>query len=172
MNAAERAPRLPHPPRGWKAIPWRLPIWIYRLGLGGLLGRRFLLLHHIGRKTGRQRQTVLEVIHYEPQGPTFFVASGFGRRSHWFRNILAHPEVTIQVGRRRYRAVAEVLAPEQGAEALQAYAQQHPLASRGLARVLGLPVPRDEADFRRLAQVMPIVAFRAQEAPEAKGHLR
>ncbi|HEY57505.1 MAG TPA: nitroreductase family deazaflavin-dependent oxidoreductase [Anaerolineae bacterium] len=162
MSASDAVPRLPNPPRGWKAIPWRLPIWIYRLGLGGLLGRRFLLLHHIGCKTGKRRQNVLEVICYDPHGPTFYVASGFGRRSHWFRNILAHPEVEIQVGWRRYRAVAEVLDPEQAAEILQAYAQKHPIAFRELARLIGILVPQDEEAFRRLAQAMPVVAFRVQ----------
>ncbi len=161
MNASA-APQLPKPPRGWKAIPWRLPVWIYRLGLGGLLGRRFLLLNHIGRKTGKRRQNVLEVIRYDPQGPTFYVASGFGRRAHWFRNIVAHPEVEIQVGWRRYRAVAEVLAPDQAAEVLQAYAQQHPIAFRELSRLLGIPTPQDREGFRRLTQAMPIVAFRVQ----------
>ncbi len=162
MTPSEAVPRLPKPPRGWKAIPWRLPIWIYRLGLGGLLGRRFLLLNHIGRKTGKRRQNVLEVIRYDPQGPTFYVASGFGRRAHWFRNIVAHPEVEIQVGWRRYRAVAEVLEPEQAAEILQAYAQKHPIAFRELARLVGIPVPQTPEDFRRLTQAMPIVAFHAQ----------
>lgn len=162
MSASDAVPRLPDPPRGWKAIPWRLPIWIYRLGLGGLLGRRFLLLHHIGRKTGQRRQNVLEVIRYDPQGPTFYVASGFGRRSHWFRNIVAHPAVEIQVGWRRYRAVAEVLDPEQAAEILQAYAQKHPIAFRELARLIGILVPQDEEAFRLLAQAMPVVALRVQ----------
>ena len=26
--------KFPDPPRGYKPIPWRLPIWFYRLGLG------------------------------------------------------------------------------------------------------------------------------------------
>ncbi len=162
MSSSYAVPRMPDPPRGWKAIPWRLPIWIYRLGLGGLLGRRFLLLHHIGRKTGKRRQNVLEVIRYDPQGPTFYVGSGFGRRAQWFRNILAHPEVEIQVGWRRYRAVAEVLEPEQAAEVLQAYAQKHPIAFRELSRILGIPVPKDADGFRLLAQALPVVAFHAQ----------
>jgi hypothetical protein len=40
----------------------RAPIWFYRLGLGGLLGHRFVLLTHTGRNSGRPRQVVLEVV--------------------------------------------------------------------------------------------------------------
>ncbi len=52
------------PPRGLARLGWRAPIWFYRLGLGGLLGRRFVLLNHIGRKSGQPRQAVLEVVHH------------------------------------------------------------------------------------------------------------
>ncbi len=41
-----------HPPRGLARIGFRIPIILYRLGLGGLLGTRFLLLTHTGRKSG------------------------------------------------------------------------------------------------------------------------
>ncbi len=166
--ATTKTYRAPAPPRGWRALPWRLPIWLYRLGLGGLLGRRFLLLEHVGRKTGRRRQTVLEVIRYDPEGPVFYVASGFGRRSHWFRNIQAHPQVTVQVGRTRYRAVARVLDPDRAAQVLMAYARAHPGAFRALARLLRMPVPRTPEDFRRLAEALPVVAFEAQ-SPEQAG---
>jgi hypothetical protein len=42
-----------------------LPIHLYRYNLGRLLGYRFLLLTHRGRKTGILHQTVLEVILYD-----------------------------------------------------------------------------------------------------------
>ena len=156
--------RTPKPPRGWRAIPWRLPIWLYRLGLGGLLGSRFLLLEHIGRKTGKRRQNVLEVIGYDPAGPTYYVASGFGRRAHWFRNLQAHPQVHIQVGWRRYPARAEILPPEHGARILQAYAQAHPWAFRELGRLLHMPPITTPEGFRALAQAVPVVALHCTAA--------
>jgi hypothetical protein len=39
----------------------RAPIALYRVGLGGLLGKRFLLLEHTGRKSGLTRRTALEI---------------------------------------------------------------------------------------------------------------
>ncbi len=38
----------------------RAPIGPYRIGLGGLLGRRFLLLEHVGRRSGLPRHTVID----------------------------------------------------------------------------------------------------------------
>lgn len=160
---------LPPPPRGWKAVLWRLPVWLYRLRLDFLLGSRFLLLEHLGRKTGRWRQNVLEVIGHDPQGLTYFVASGFGRRSHWFRNIQAHPEVFIRIRGKRLRARAEILGLEPAAEILQDYARRHPLAFRELSRFLKIPVPQDPEDkagFRRLAEILPVVAFRVQTSTQ------
>jgi len=49
------------PVRGPLRMLLRLPIWLYRLQLGWLQGERGLMLTHIGRSSGRVRQTVLEV---------------------------------------------------------------------------------------------------------------
>ena len=51
--------KLARPPRTrLRRALFRAPIWLYRLGLGGLLGGRFLLLTHTGRTSGRPRQVV------------------------------------------------------------------------------------------------------------------
>ncbi len=44
------------PPGKVLRLGLRLPIWLYRARLGRLLGERFLLLTHIGRKSGLPRQ--------------------------------------------------------------------------------------------------------------------
>ena len=50
------------PPTGLRRRLWRLPIRLYRIGLGPLMGRRIMLLTHIGRLSGKQRQAVIEVL--------------------------------------------------------------------------------------------------------------
>ena len=50
------------PPQGCSRLLFRAPVWLYRLGLGGLFGKRMLLLNHTGRKSGLPRQAVLEVV--------------------------------------------------------------------------------------------------------------
>ena len=49
----------PAKPTGVLKWGYNLPIALYRVRLGWLLGHRFLLLTHQGRKTGRILQTVL-----------------------------------------------------------------------------------------------------------------
>ena len=81
------------PPRGLLRLAARTPIWLYRLRLGWLLGGRFLMLTHIGRKTGRPRQVVLEVVRHDRDSNSFIVASGWGEQSNWFQNVQKTPQV-------------------------------------------------------------------------------
>lgn len=138
-----------------------MPIWFYRIGLGGLLGKRLMLLVHTGRKSGQPRQAVVEVAGFDPATNTYTVASGFGAKSDWYRNVCATPEVTIQVGNRRMQAVARPLFPAESGAAMVAYAHRHPAAARNLARILGFPVDGTDTDYRRVAeQYIPFVEFR------------
>ena len=54
----------------------RAPIALYRLGLGGLLGQRFLCLTHAGRVSGRLRTTVIEVLSRDKEQGVYYVVSG------------------------------------------------------------------------------------------------
>ncbi|TFV61450.1 nitroreductase family deazaflavin-dependent oxidoreductase [Mycobacterium sp. PS03-16] len=135
-----------------RAIGWalhrralvRAPIWLYRSGLGGLLGSRLLMLEHIGRRTGVPRYVVLEVL-TRPDADTYVVASGFGTRAQWFRNVLAEPRVRVwSGGRRDAPATATVLPTPQADEVLQGYAARHPRAWEALTptleQALGQPI--------------------------------
>ncbi|WP_047871157.1 nitroreductase family deazaflavin-dependent oxidoreductase [Nocardiopsis sp. RV163] len=129
---------------------FRAPIWIYRTGLGCLMGRRFVLLTHRGRATGEARQAVLEVIGGDDAEGTVLVASGYGRRSQWLRNVEREPRVLFQLGNRRHRGTAAVLSPQESGEALMSYAEQHPAAAVALLRALGYGVDDGEEWFERV----------------------
>ena len=164
MSVKKTAP--PFPPTGWRRYIWRAPIWLYRLGLGPLLGKRFLLLEHRGRKTGLTRRAVVEVARYDPEQKTYYVASGFGTRANWYRNLRAHPEAVIQVGNRRYRVQAHFLDPEASADELVRYARTHPRAARELARLMGLVLEdlEDEEAWRTAGrEYIPFVALQVQD---------
>lgn len=62
---------------------FRLPVYLYRFGLGWVLGHQFLLLTHAGRRTGRVRETVLKVPHYDPVSRESIVASAWGKQTDW-----------------------------------------------------------------------------------------
>jgi deazaflavin-dependent oxidoreductase (nitroreductase family) len=147
------------PPRGLARLAWRAPIWFYRLGLGGLLGGRLVLLNHIGRKSGQPRQAVVEVVRHDQETGAYIVASGFGEKADWYQNVMAHPEITIQVGRRRLAARAERLPLPQAADEMLDYNRRHPAALRTLAGIMGYRLDGSDADARFFAQVIPIVAL-------------
>jgi hypothetical protein len=68
------------PPSGVSRALFRAPIYLYRLGLGWLFGKCILLLNHIGRVSGKQRQVILEVVEHDPTDGSFVVASGWAHR--------------------------------------------------------------------------------------------
>lgn len=147
-------------PRGLLRLGFRLPIWLYRLKLGWLLGDRFLLLTHTGRKSGLARQTVIEVVRHDQATDTYVVASGFGHQTDWFLNIQQNPTVTLTVQRRTLSARARLLSEAVAAHELLDYAKRHPLAFRELSSILtGKPLEGTEENCRQFAKVTPLIAF-------------
>lgn len=128
----------------------RMPIALYDLGLGRVLGHRFLLLHHTGAKTGLARRTPLEVVDRDEASGTFYVAAGFGADSHWFRNLQAQPRARIDIAGRSIDVCARILSPEQSAALMVRYARKHPIPARILAKLMGFVVDGSEADYARL----------------------
>ena len=135
----------------------RAPIWLYRARLGFLFGSRILMLEHIGRTTGARRSVVLEVIGH-PTPDTYLVASGFGTRAQWFRNVLANPRVRVAVAAHGPRpATARRLPADDADAALAGYVHAHPKAwarfKTVLEHTLGRPIGEQHTE-------LPIVELR------------
>jgi len=146
------------PPAGVTRFLFRIPAHLYRLRLGWLFGSRLLLLNHIGRVSGKPRQTILEVAEHD--GDSYVVASGWGPTAAWYRNILHTPDVTIQVGTRTMPVTAIPLDKDDGGDVFVRYASRHRSAARYmLPRVLGYSVDGSDADFRAVGQHMPFIRF-------------
>ena len=104
----------------------RLPIPVFRAGFGFVFGGRLLMLEHLGRSSKQWRQVVLEVADREDRS-TVVIASGFGRRAQWYRNLAAEPRCVVSVGTiHRRRARAELLGEAESRRLLQRYAAEHP----------------------------------------------
>jgi deazaflavin-dependent oxidoreductase (nitroreductase family) len=150
--------KIVQPPAGATRFLFRMAICFYRLRLGWLFGSRLLLLNHIGRVSGKPRQTVLEVAEHD--GDSYVVSSGWGPSAAWYRNILHTPDVTIQVGTRTIPVTARPLDKDDGGDVFVRYASRHRAAARyTLPRVLGYSVDGSDADFRAVGQHMPFVRF-------------
>lgn len=151
-------------PRGLIRFLFRLPVWLYRLGLGWLLGERFLLINHVGRKSRKPYQTVVEVARRDADAGLYVVASGYGARADWYRNLRHSPETTIQVGRRRLDARAELLSPRESGEEMVAYARRPPAAARNLTKMMGYEIEESVIGYRHLGQTqIPFVALHTRE---------
>ena len=145
--------RLIRPPTGVSRFFYRLPIWLYRQRLGWMMGNRFVLLNHIGRKSGQVRQVVLEVVKYEPDSRELVVCAGFGPKSQWYQNLLAQPEVSIQLGSRKWEAAARQLTPDEGGKVLRDFAKSHPGEAK-FAGVLGFEVDGTIDDYYDMGRQM------------------
>jgi deazaflavin-dependent oxidoreductase (nitroreductase family) len=106
----------------------RAPIRLYQARLGFVLGSRFLMLEHVGRKSGLKRYVVLEVAGH-PSPSKYVVASGFGTRAQWFRNVQANPTVRVYLrSGEPVSATARPLPREEASAALAHYKTRHPKA--------------------------------------------
>jgi len=140
-----------------------LPIYLYRLDLGRLLGHRFLLLIHRGRESGLLRETVLEVLLHDPATRESVVLSAWGGKADWYRNVAAAPALEVRTGGQRYVPEQRFLAPEENHAVISDYERRHPLAFRVFARVFGYPLDGKEAARRQVAHSLRLVAFRPRD---------
>jgi deazaflavin-dependent oxidoreductase (nitroreductase family) len=153
----------PKRPTGLSRFLYRMPIALYRMGLGALMGGRFIHLIHIGRKSGLKRETVIEVVEYDAREDVYYLASGWGEGSDWYRNVLTTPEVNAQVGGRRFHGSAEKIDKEAAAELLSRYGKRHPRPLQTLARVMGYRIEPNDTDYRALGSEIPVVAIHVED---------
>lgn len=138
----------------------RLPILFYHLRLGWLLGNRFLMLIHTGRKSGLPRQTVIEVVKHDKETNTYYVVSGWGEKSDWYQNIRKMPKVTVQVRGRKFQTKAEFIPVETAIHIVSDYSREHPIAFNELSGLFLSERMKKGSDApERIAQKMPMVAF-------------
>jgi deazaflavin-dependent oxidoreductase (nitroreductase family) len=140
---------------------FRLPLRLYELGLGSLVGQHILVLTTTGRRTGRPH-TVAVGYAYEPDGDTYLLTAGWQGGTDWFRNARANPRVRVQVGERQFDADAEPLALDARIPHLIAYTQRNPYAGREWPLVTGRPFDGSREAYRELAARMPMLAIHPQ----------
>ena len=105
---------------------------------------------------------VLEVIGREPASGGLRIASAWGRRAEWFRNLEVDPSVEVYVGRRRFTGTVTVLAEPEAQDAFRDYASAHPLAYRTFIGplLLGRRPTGATDELTELARVVPILVVR------------
>lgn len=138
---------------------WRLPLWVYRWGLGCFVGEHLLLLSVDGNAEGEQHRVLLDVIGKEPDGSAYYAVSTHEESAPWYQTLLANPQATIVVGRRRYRARAVRLPFEDALGWLRGVAWEQPLAFHDFVKMACLPEDDGEAGLEAAARRLLVFKF-------------
>ena len=145
----------------------RAPVALYSAHAGWLLGHRFLLLRHRGRRSHHLYSTVLEVVAWRPAAREAVVMSGFGHGLQWYRNVLAGQAVEVQIARLRFAPDVRPLGADDAVGVLADYERRNRLAAPRVRAVLsklaGFRYDGSDAARRRLVQTLPLVALRPRD---------
>ncbi len=140
-----------YPPKGLLRLGFRLPVYLYHLKLGWLLGKRFVLINHVGRKTGLPHQAVVEVLERDEATGSVTVVAGYGQQTQWYQNLLAHPDTTIQIGAHTFRVTSDFFTPEDGEEIIVRYLDRYGKLTGQLFSMLGYSWDGTEGGARQIA---------------------
>jgi deazaflavin-dependent oxidoreductase (nitroreductase family) len=145
---------------------FKAPVWLYRWRLGWLLGHRFLLLEHEGRRSGRRYETVLEVVKWGPMGE-FVVMSGWGPEADWYRNVTTGGDIRVTVESHTFPAIHRVVSGDEAEQALADYEHRNryvrPIVNGMLGYLVGWRYDGSPEARRRLAEQLPLIAFRTAQ---------
>lgn len=156
--------KLTTPPTGLMRMAARFPILLYRAGLGWLLFGRFVMVTHTGRVSGKERNVVLEVVHIDQASRRLFVASGWGKKADWYRNIKKTPRVRLTYGSHTFTALARELSTDEGYQVMRQYADKYPGAFRSLGKMMLRAMPEDiDEACKVVSETLPFIEFHWDE---------
>lgn len=141
---------------------FKLPLILYRLGLGWMMGKRFVVLTHVGRRSGKVYRSVLAVVAFDPKTLEIQTVSPWSS-SNWFRNIQSTPALEVQTAGVRYAPMQRFLSPEEIAALFIRFRREHPIFSRMVARIPGWNIDSTYEEFLELARSLRGVAFQPKK---------
>jgi deazaflavin-dependent oxidoreductase (nitroreductase family) len=95
--------------------------------VGGMFeGTALLLLRHTGAKSGKSRVNPLAYMSDDGRYVVFASKAGAPTNPDWYHNLIAHPEVTIEVGEDTIDAVASEATGEERDRLYSAQAERSP----------------------------------------------
>jgi len=128
---------------------------LYRRVLYRVAGGLVLLLTTTGRKSGKAHTVGLQ---YELIEGRYYVAAADGTRADWLRNILSDPDVRVQAGKLKFRAMAVVVSDNSEIANFLAYRlQKRPMLISMILRSAGLKGKIDRAALEKYAHGIRLV---------------
>jgi deazaflavin-dependent oxidoreductase (nitroreductase family) len=138
---------------------FKMPVLLYRMHLGWLMGKRFMQLTHIGRRSGKVRRTILAVLKFDEKTREIYAISAW-KGSDWYYNIQAAPAVQVETVFVHYVPDQRTLTPEEITMTFIEYRGKHPIFSRMVCRIPGWKWDSTYDEFHILARTLRGVAFR------------
>lgn len=143
IHKAENEPlpvieKIPYPSHPALKYAFKSPLLLWRMGLGPLLGRIFLILSTWGRKSGLARHTPLE--YHTINGRLHIMAAW--PNSDWYRNLQANPHVTVQTEAGSQSMIARPLRTDEEFSAVFDYVEARPTL-RQIWEAMGIEFSRE-----------------------------
>ncbi len=139
---------------------FRVPLPLYRRGLGWIFRHAFLLLDHRGRRSGQVYQTALKVLTYDPVTREAVVFSAWGDKTDWIQNVRATPALKVTIARETYAPIQRFLSEAQAFDVVTGYRRRYPWKFRMLCRLMGWGKLQSDEAIRVFVRSHQFVALR------------
>lgn len=137
----------------------RAPTWLYRAHLGFLMGNRFVMIEHRGRRSGTSYRTVLEVTGRYPEKSEWIVTSGTGPKADWYQNLHAGNLDAVWIGSKRSEAAVRFLEADEAAIVFHEYETAHPKTATKLMASMGVSYDGTDESRIKMMRSIPMVSF-------------
>jgi deazaflavin-dependent oxidoreductase (nitroreductase family) len=161
------APRQQRPLLGLRRTPgrlalalFRMPLRAFRHGKGWMLGRTFLMLVHVGRRTGQPHEMVAMVLGDDPVTGELVICSGWGPDVDWLQNLHAGPAREVRICRDRFAPEHRFLSEDEAVAVAAAFRRRHPWRVRLASAILGWGNLFDDAALPDFVRQHPFVGLR------------
>jgi deazaflavin-dependent oxidoreductase (nitroreductase family) len=138
---------------------FKIPIILYQLRLGWMLGNRFMQITHVGRRSGKVRRTILAVLKFNDKTNEIYAVSAW-KGSDWFYNIHSSPVLDVETGFIRYIPEYRDLSAEEISSTFVEYRNKHPFFCRMICRIPGWKWDSTYEEFLELARDLHGVVFK------------
>jgi deazaflavin-dependent oxidoreductase (nitroreductase family) len=148
------------PPNALQKFFFKIPVWLHKMGFGGwekLIGAQWMLITTRGRKSGKPRDTMVDVMDYDAATDTYYIEAAYGSRADWYRNIQASPLFEARVGKRKFRARAAALSNEGAGEMMVQFFRRKPAYTRTVMAMVGMKFESEE-ELRALGSKVTLLA--------------
>jgi deazaflavin-dependent oxidoreductase (nitroreductase family) len=150
---------IPYPDKPFIRKLYRTPILLYRLGLGKVIGKYIMIISTIGRKSGKVRRTPIE---FYQRDDLIYAISGFEKDPDWYRNLLAHPYVTLQNNQGTHRVFARRPESESEWQGALEYLTESPVSNLSIPEVIN---NMDDPEVQEQIRKWPVVLFEPTDEP-------